>query len=266
MNARAQYRAKALLALALVVGGCTYAVYDSRRAERAPQPILGMVRRTEIRLAPRVSGRLGAISAIPGARIAKGAVVAVLDAPELSASLREANAAAASAAADRANTYAGVREEEKSIAKQAVDAAQANVVLAGEERDRANALAAKGFATPERVDQDDANFASTSATLAIKKAAYAEASAGPTVEERGIADAHLLDARASAEATAARVARNLADIAGRRRKQDRGGRGRRNRASGTDGRHHRSAGASLVHVHDTRGQAWRYCDRRDYEA
>ncbi len=205
MNAHARYRAKALLALALVVGGCGYAVYDSQRAERAPQPILGMVRRTEIRISPRISGRLGAIAVAPGARIAKGAVVALLDAPELSASLREANAAAASAAADRANTYAGVREEEKNIAQQAVDAAQANVVLAGEERDRANALLAKGFATPERVDKDNANFASTGATLAIKQAAFAEASAGPTREDRGVADAHLLDARASAEVTAAQV-------------------------------------------------------------
>jgi HlyD family secretion protein len=205
MNARALFRGRALLALALVVSGCVYAVYDSRRAEREPQPIIGMVRRTEIRISPQINGRLGEISARAGAPIAKGAVVAVLDAPELFASLGEANAAAGSAAADRANTYAGVREEEKKIAEQAVETAQANVVLAGEERDRASALAAKGFGSGERLDQENANFASTSATEALKKAAYAEAVAGPTKEERAIADTHLLDARASAEATAARV-------------------------------------------------------------
>ena len=162
MNARARYRGKALLVLALVVGGCVYAVFDARRAARESQAILGMVRRTEIRISPRISGRLGEIAVVPGARIAKGAVVAMLDAPELNASLSEANAAASSAAADRANTYAGVRKEEQSIAEQAVETAQANVVFAGEERDRANALATKGFATPERVDQENANFASTS--------------------------------------------------------------------------------------------------------
>ncbi len=205
MSTLTRYRGRALVILALVVGGCLYAVYDSQRATREPQPILGMVRRTEIRLSPRISGRLGEIKVAPGARIAKDAVVALLDAPDLMASLGQANAAAADAAADRANIYAGVRKEEQSIAEEAVETAQANVVFAAEERDRATALAAKGYASPERVDQENANFASTSATLAIKQAAYAEAVAGPTGEERSIADAHLSDARASAEVTAARV-------------------------------------------------------------
>jgi len=205
VSALARYRGRALLILALVVAGCAYAVYDSQRAARQPQPLLGMVRRTEIRIAPRISGRLGELKVVTGALIAKGAVVAVLDAPDLIASLGQANAAAANAAADRANTYAGVRQEEQNIAKEAVETAQANVVFADEERNRATALAAKGYASPERVDQETANFASTSATLAIKKAAYAEAVAGPTREERGIADAHLADSRATAAVTAARV-------------------------------------------------------------
>ena len=205
MSALARYRGKALLIVALVAAGCVYAVYDSRRAQREPQPILGMVRRTEIRISPEISGRLGEIAVKPGAAVAKGAVLATLEAPDLFASLGEANAAAANAAADRANTYAGVRKEEQAMAADAVEAAEANVAFADEERDRANALAAKGFASGERVDQNNANVASTTATLAIKKAAYAEAVAGPTPEERGIADARLIDARAAAAVTAARV-------------------------------------------------------------
>jgi HlyD family secretion protein len=201
----ARYRGRALLILALVIAGCVYAVYDSKRAAREPQPILGMVRRTEVRISPRISGRLGQIKVLPGARVAKGDVVAILDAPDLIASLGQANAAAANAAADRANTYAGVRKEEQSIARDAVETADANVVFASDEHNRATALAAKGYASPERVDQETANLASTSATLAIKQAAAAEAAAGPTKEERGIADARLIDARASAEVTAARV-------------------------------------------------------------
>jgi HlyD family secretion protein len=205
MNPRAVFRGRALLAVALVVGGCVYAVYQSKRAEREPRPIIGMVRRTEIRISPRISGRLGEISAVAGAPIAKGAAVAKLDAPDLIAGLAEANATAASAGADRANTYAGVREEERQIAEQAVETARANVVLAGEERDRATALSARGFASGERMDEENANFAAAGATLELKKAAYAEALAGPTKEELGMADAHLIDARASAETTAARV-------------------------------------------------------------
>jgi HlyD family secretion protein len=205
VSAIARYRLKALLVLALVAGGCVYAVFDTKRAARGPQLILGMVRRTEIRISPEVSGRLGEINVRPGASIAKGAVVATLDAPDLVANLGEANAAAASAAADRANTFVGVRKEEQSIAEEAVETAQANVVFADQERNRAVALAARGFASPERLDQEFANFASTNATLATKKAAFDEAVAGPTNEERAIADARLLDARANAAAIAERV-------------------------------------------------------------
>jgi multidrug resistance efflux pump len=199
------FRLRALAVIVIVAGGCGYAVYDSYRAAARPQPLIGMVRRTEIRVAPRISGRLGEIRVRAGASVAAGAVVATLEAPELTAGLVEANAAAASAAADRANIYAGVRQEERAIASSAIETADANVALATEERDRATALAAKGFATGERLDQANANFAATSATLAMKKAAYAEAVAGPTREERGVADSRVADAKASAATTDARL-------------------------------------------------------------
>jgi HlyD family secretion protein len=203
----ARFRLRALLLLILIVAGCGYAIYDSHRGAREPTRLIGMVRRTEIRLAPEISGRLGEIAANAGARVAKGAPVATLDAPDLAASLGEANAAAGGAAADRANIYAGERAEERSIADKAIEMAAANLDLAVEERDRASALAAKGFASGERLDQANANLAAQGATLAIKKAAYAEDAAGPTKEQRAIADAKLAVARASAATIAARLAK-----------------------------------------------------------
>lgn len=203
----AAFRMRALAALVLVAGGCAYALHDARSGARAPGPLIGMVRRTEVRIAPELSGRLGENLVSKGAHVVKGEPVATLEAPDLVASLGEAEASSAGTAAERANLYAGVRPEERAIAEKATEMAAANLDLATEERDRASALAAKGFASAERLDQADANVASESAMLALKKAVVAEAVAGPTREQRAIADARLAQAQASAKVVAARVAK-----------------------------------------------------------
>ena len=201
------FRLGALAVLILVAGGSIYAVNDARRASRNPAPLIGMVRRTEIRIAPEISGRLGKILVKPGAHIVEGEALAELEAPDLVASLGQAQASTASTAADRADIYAGVRPEEQEIANKAIEVAAANLAFAEDERNRASALAAKGFASGERLDQANANFESDRATLALKKAAYAEAAAGPTAEQREIADSRLAQAQASARTIAAHLAK-----------------------------------------------------------
>src|SRR5215471_14938663 len=81
---------------------------------RPPQtpPIAGVVRTTEIRVAPEVGGQLAAIKVKKGDRVRAGDVVAELSALELTASVAQARAALAAAKADRDNVYAGVRAEE----------------------------------------------------------------------------------------------------------------------------------------------------------
>ena len=202
-----RFRLRALAVLAIVVAVCVYAAWDGYRDAHTPEPLIGMVRRTEIHIAPEISGRIGQISVGPGDRVAPGAVVAKLDAPDLFASLAQANANAASSAADRANVYSGVRAEEQTIADKAIEMAAANLDYAREELDRSTTLAKQGFASGERLDQETANFSAESATLALKQAAYAEAVAGPTREQRAIADAKLTQAKAVAAVTAAHIAK-----------------------------------------------------------
>src|ERR1043166_2481329 len=86
-------------------------------------PIVGVVRATEIRVAPEVGGQLAAIKVQKGDRVRAGDVVAVLSAPDLSASVARARAALAAATADRDHVYAGVRDEE--IASLAAEIAKA---------------------------------------------------------------------------------------------------------------------------------------------
>jgi len=179
------------------------------RAWREPQPrppITGMVRQTELRIAPETTGRLASVAVHPGDHVHKGDLLAVIDNPDLTARLGEARAAAASARAERDRIYSGVRAEEVAIADEAVKTAQANLVLAQAQYARAAALATKSFASGQRLDESTASLAKAKADLELKQAAAGAAKAGPIAEERALADARV----ALAEATVADLETQLA--------------------------------------------------------
>src|SRR5262245_63105330 len=76
-----------------------------------PSPVVGVVRATEVRVAPEVGGQLAAIKVKKGARVRAGDVVAELDALELTAAVAQARAELAAASASRDHVYAGVPDE-----------------------------------------------------------------------------------------------------------------------------------------------------------
>jgi len=135
-----------VLAVALALGGGAVLGYRSFATNTSPPQILGVVRQTEIRVAPETSGRLAAFRVAAGQEVRQGDVLAVLEAPELAAAVEEAKANAASTAADRANVLAGTRKEEIDIAAQNVQIAQANLALARQQHARAMALSSRDFA------------------------------------------------------------------------------------------------------------------------
>jgi HlyD family secretion protein len=193
--------------LAICAAAVTCAAFvGSVRGEESPlSPVPGMVRQTEIRIAPDTTGRLATIAVKPGDHVRRGDLLAKLDNPELAAAVGEAKSAAASAKAERDRVYSGVRQEEVAIAAQAVQTAEANLVLAQQQHDRAAALAGKNFASNQQLDESTASLAKAKAELELKRAEAAEASAGPTAEERALADARV----ALAEATVARLQAQL---------------------------------------------------------
>jgi HlyD family secretion protein len=195
MLAKARY----CFAIAVAAAGAIMCSAWEASAEQAKPPIPGMVRQTEIRIAPEATGRLATIAVISGQHVHKGDLLAVLDNPELTAAFGEAKAAAVSAKAERDRVYSGVRTEEVAIATQAVQTSQANLLLAQQRYDRASALAGKDFASKQALDDSTASLAKAKADLDLKRAQVAEASAGPTAEERALAEAQV----ALAEATVA---------------------------------------------------------------
>jgi HlyD family secretion protein len=198
---------RGLVALAAVVafGSVGGAMIYGRRQAAPKQSLLGMSRQTEIRIAPETSGRLTSVLVVAGQHVRKGELLAVVGNPDLEASLGEAKAAAASAIADRARVFSGVRAEEVAIDAQAVRTAEANFRLAKEDNARTVELVAKDFASLQQRDESAATLARAQAELDVKRAQHAAASAGPVAEERALAQAKVVLAEAAVDTLQAKL-------------------------------------------------------------
>jgi len=189
-----------IIALALLGGLVLAAVgvggYFLWRPEPAA-PVVGVVRTTEIRIAPEVGGQLAAIKVEKGANVKAGDVVAELSALELTAAVAQARAALAAATADRDHVYAGVRAEEIAGLAAEIAKAKSRLDYAQAQLDRTAYLARDDFASRQTLDQAENDVASARADLAEAQANHAAAVAGPTKEERAIADAQVRGAAAA---------------------------------------------------------------------
>jgi HlyD family secretion protein len=154
-------------------------------------PIVGVVRTTEIRVAPEVAGQLAAIKVRKGDRVRAGDVLAELSAEELTASVAQARAALAAATADRDNVYAGVRAEQVAALAAEIAKAKARLQYAEQQLSRTSYLARSDTATQQSLDQTQNDAAGARADVAEAQANHDAAVAGPTREERAIADAQV---------------------------------------------------------------------------
>ena len=160
-------------------------------------PIIGVVRATEIRVEPEVTGQLASIAVEKGAHVHAGDVLARLSAIELTAQVAQARAALTAAAASRNNTYAGVRREQIDSLKNEINKGKARLEYSEAQLARAATLARENFQTQQVLDQSDNDVAGARADVAEAQANYDAAVAGPTQEERAIADAQVQAATAA---------------------------------------------------------------------
>ena len=185
----ASRRAATIIALGLVLVAAGAGGYLLWRSEQAA-PIVGVVRTTEVRVAPEVGGQLAAIKVRKGDRVRAGDVVAELSALELTAAVGQARAALAAASANRDHVYAGVRAEEMAALAAEIAKSKARLDYAQAQLDRTAYLARTDTASQQSLDQAE-NDVSAHADVAEAEANHAAAQAGPTREERAIADAQV---------------------------------------------------------------------------
>ena len=143
---------------------------------------------TEVRIAPEVGGQLTAIKVRKGDHVRAGEIVAELSAIELTASVGQARAALAAATADRNNVYAGVRAEQVASRKAEIAKAKSRLEYAEQQLNRTDTLARSDNASQQALDQAQNDAASARADVAEATANYDAAIAGPTREERAIAE------------------------------------------------------------------------------
>jgi HlyD family secretion protein len=179
-----------IIAVGLVLVAAGAGGYLVSRSEVAA-PIVGVVRVTEIRVAPEVGGQLTSIKVGKGDQVRVGDVIAELSALELAAAVVQARAALDAAAANRDHVYAGVRAEEIASLAAAIAKAKANLDYAQAQLTRTATLARSNDASQQALDQAENDVASARADIAEAEANHDAAVAGPTREERAIADAQV---------------------------------------------------------------------------
>jgi HlyD family secretion protein len=186
-------RLAAIIAILLVAG----IFIMSANRSGSPPAIVGVVRTTEVRVEPEVTGQLQSITVEKGATVRAGDILAGLSAVELTAQADQARAALASATANRNNVYAGVRREQVESLKAAIAKASARLDYVQAQLTRTSTLARQSFESQQSLDQAENDVASARADVAEAQANYDGAVAGPTREERAIADAQMQAAAAA---------------------------------------------------------------------
>jgi HlyD family secretion protein len=181
---------KRTITLVLILVAAGVGAYWLSRLERTP-PVVGVVRSTEVRIAPEVAGQLATIKVHKGDRVSAGDEVAELSAIELTAAVGQARAALAAATADRNNVYAGVRAEQIASLAAEIAKAKSRLEYAEQQLTRTTYLTGRDAATQQALDQAKNDAASARADVAEAQANHDAAVAGPTKEERAIADAQV---------------------------------------------------------------------------
>ena len=199
-----------LLAVAIalaVAGAAAWYAFSARSRDVAAFP--GMVRTTEIRLGPEISGRMARFLVAPGQGVEAGQPVAVINNPELWAAVGAARAQVDKARSDRDRVYAGMRLEEVQALEREIGKAEAVHAQNVQELARKSTLAAHSFASMQEQDIAQAAVARAAADIAVAQARYQEGQRGPTAEERQLADATVAAAEAARDVIEARAAKML---------------------------------------------------------
>jgi len=161
-----------------------------------PLTVQGEVSADRVDISPRVSGRVVKLGADVGDTIERGAVIAELENPQLSATLIAAEASLHVAQADLERVDS-TRPETIASRKASRGAVQADVTLAQANYDRQVQLARLGDAPQSKVDEAARNLEAAIRNRDAADAAVQLASTGASTEERALASAQVKQAEAA---------------------------------------------------------------------
>ncbi len=160
----------------------------------------GRLEATEVDVATKIAGRLAEVAVREGDWVESGAVLARLDADDLRAQLRAAEAQALQARKAVDESRAGVRKS------------QTDVKLAGRTLKRSEELVGRGFITRDKLDRDQTGMEGAQAGMAQAQSRVAEAGAAVAAAEARVEALRVTLADAALKApVAGRVLYRLAE-------------------------------------------------------
>ncbi len=148
-----------------------------------PVVLQGQMEAKEINISSKISGRIDKIYVKEGDQIKKGDLLLHFDSPEIVAKVAQAEAVrdAAKAIAEKAQT--GARSQEKEMAFEQMQRAEAGLDVAKKTWQRISTLAKEGLISRQKADEVKAKYISASKLYEIAKAQYEMAQEGAREED-----------------------------------------------------------------------------------
>lgn len=199
MSAKSQHN-NILLAIAgfvavvLIVALIGFLVLD-----RAPEIKQGQVEVTEYRVSSKVPGRILELRVKEGDYVHVGDTLAILDAPDVRAKMRQAQGAEAAAAALELKAQNGARKEQIQAAHSVWQQAKAGLEIAEKSYQRVQRLYDEGVMTAQKRDEAYANYKAMEAQMKAAQSQYEMAVNGARREDKLAAEAQTARARGAVD-------------------------------------------------------------------
>jgi HlyD family secretion protein len=146
--------------------------------------VQGEIEATQIDISPKITGRIESILVKDGAVVTKGEPVVLLDSPETTAKLHQAEAARRAALASKKKTDEGNREEEIRQAKDRLAETKAQTKLLEKTYQRIRKLREQDAVATQQLDEAEANWRTALEKEKAAQAASDMATSGNRVEDR----------------------------------------------------------------------------------
>ncbi len=151
-----------------------------------PEPVIiqGEADASEIRISGKVPGRIKQFLADEGKQVKMGDTLVILDSPELTAKLEQANAAENAAQAQNKKAIKGARKETILGAYEMWQKALVGVDISKKSYDRVQRLFDKGVVPAQKRDEAEAQYKAAMATASAAKSQYSMAKNGAENEDK----------------------------------------------------------------------------------
>ncbi|MDR1055508.1 MAG: efflux RND transporter periplasmic adaptor subunit [Prevotellaceae bacterium] len=162
---------------------------------KAPIVLQGEAEATEVRVSGKLPGRILELRYKEGMPVRKGDTLVIIDSPEISAKLVQAQAAEDAAKAHNMKAIKGARQEQITGTYEQWQKALTSVDLAKKSYNRVQNLYDRGVVAAQKRDEAEANYNAAVATAKVAKSQYDMAVNGAEIEDKEAALALVNHAR-----------------------------------------------------------------------